>query len=338
MIMPRGLPVAFARRLACLLIPLLAWAAPSLAGPTDISAWFGGDLGRVSPSVSYGNEFHPSEKVLGSSAEVGYTQYELRAMTPLWQSSTQELALTGNARYEDMDSNAKLPSGKSLPAELWDLGMSLSYRRALDNGWMLGGALRLGSASDKPFHSDSENTYGGTAFVRMPSGDHGAWVFLANFDLHREVMPGVPVIPGVGYLYTPSKKVRLLVGAPFSSLSLRPVEDLDLSVSYAMVRTLKARATYRLTQPLSVYTGFEMFHQAYYLADRDHSENQLFLYQKRALGGVTYALGHGLVLDLSGGWSFDRFFFQGENYGDRDQDRLDLENGAYFAGSLGYRF
>lgn len=324
-------------RLLCL--PLLAaLASPALAGPMDISSWLSGDLGRMKPSVSYGNEFHPSEKVVGQGSEVGYTQYEVRAATPLWQSSSQELALMGNMRYEDMDTNAKLPSGKSLPAELWDMGVSMSYRRALDNGYMLGGSLRLGSASDKPFHSDSENTYGGTAFVRMPSGQHDAWIFLANFDLHRELLPGLPVIPGVGYLYSPSNQFRLLLGAPFSSLSLRPTSDLDFSVSYAMIRTLRARLTYRLAEPLKVYTGFEMFHQGYYLADRDHTENQLFLYQKRALAGVTYALGHGLVLDVSGGWSFDRFFFQGENYGDRDKDRIDLDDGAYFAGQLGYRF
>lgn len=44
------------------------------------------------------------------------------------------------------------------------------------------------------------------------------------------------------------------------------------------------------------------------------------------------------MLDINDGWAFDRFFFQGENYGDRWQDRVSLEDGVFFGGQIGYRF
>ncbi len=336
--MPRRVGRFLVRLLAGGMCLLLLAAVPALASPADGSAWLTSELGLLQPRLSYQAEHQFDQRVDNHSGEVGFNQHDLRAITPLWQNSSNELSLAGRARYLDLDTTAVLPSGKGLPSELWDLNLAAQFRHRLDGGSVLGLSVRGGSASDKPFHSDGENQYGATAFARLPSGRDGAWIILANYDNNRELFPGMPLIPGAGYWYAPSKRFQVLAGVPFSSLHLRPLADLDLNLSYAMVRTLRARATYHLVKPLSVYTGFEMFHQCYLLADRAHSENRLFLYQKRALAGTAYELGHGLVLDVSGGWAFDRFFFEGENYGDRWQDRLSLEDGAFFAGQIGYRF
>lgn len=246
----------------------------ALAAPAEgAAAWFTSELGLLQPRVGYSAEHQGNQRVDNHRGELGFTQHELRALTPVWQSSSNELALSGRARYMDLDTNVVLPSGKSMPQELWDLNLAAQFRYRLDDGNVLGLSLRGGSASDKPFHSDSENQYGATAFARMPSGKNGAWLVLANYDNNRELFPGMPLIPGAGYWYAPSKVFQVLAGAPFSSLHLRPLPDLDLNVSYAMVRTLNARATYHLAKSLRVYTGFEMFHQGYLLADRPRSEN-----------------------------------------------------------------
>ncbi|MBI4797850.1 MAG: hypothetical protein HY794_03745 [Desulfarculus sp.] len=336
--MPRPHGHIFARWLPWLLGLLFLAPAPGLAAAPEVGAWLTSELGQMKPRLGYQAEHQGDQKTTDHGGGLGFTQHELRGSTPLWQNSSNDLSLSGRARYMDLDTPAKLPSGKSMPAELWDLNLSAQFRHRLDNDVVLGLAARGGSASDKPFHSDGESQYGATAFARLPSGQHGAWLVLVNYDNNREIITGMPLIPGAGYWYAPSKQFQVLAGVPFSSLRYRPLTDLDLSLSYVMTRTLRARATYHLAPPLSVYTGFEMFHQSYLLADRPRSENRLFFYQKRALAGTSYELGRGLVLDISGGWAFDRFFFQGENYGDRWQDRLSLEDGAFFAGQVGYRF
>jgi hypothetical protein len=310
----------------------------SRAAQPDASAWLTGEVGQMQPRLGFQTEYHPDQRLSNHAGELGYTQYDLRGTAPLWKSSSNDLSLAGRVRYQDMDTTATLPSGKGLPSELWDLGLTAQFRHRLDGGSVLGLSVRGGSASDKPFYSDNVMQYGATAFARVPGGQDGHWLVLLNYDNNREILPGVPLMPGAGYWYHPSERFQVLAGVPFSSLHLRPVQDLDLNLSYVMVRTMHARATYHVTKPFSVYTGLEMFQQSYFLADRPHTENRLFFYQKRALAGAALALGGGLVLDVSGGWAFDQFYFQGENYGDRWQDRLSLDDGVFFGGQLGYRF
>jgi len=45
-----------------------------------------------------------------------------------------------------------------------------------------------------------------------------------------------------------------------------------------------------------------------------------------------------VAVNLSGGYAFDSFYFEGEDYDDRDQNRIDIENGPYGAFRVDVRF
>ena len=45
-----------------------------------------------------------------------------------------------------------------------------------------------------------------------------------------------------------------------------------------------------------------------------------------------------LSLELSGGWAFDRFYFEGEDYDDRDDNRIDVESGPFGKAMVSVRF
>lgn len=60
-------------------------------------------------------------------------------------------------------------------------------------------------------------------------------------------------------------------------------------------------------------------------------------YEKRWTGGIRLDLRHG-SFEVSRGWAFDRFYFIGEGYSDRRENRVDVRDGPFVVGRLPLRF
>src|SRR5262249_27402391 len=148
--------------------------------------------------------------------------------------------------------------------------------------------------SNEPFHSINEMTASVNAFLRIPQGEHNAWLFSLMYSPTNEL--NFP-IPGIAYLWAPSEKFQAVLGIPFA-LNYRPIENLTLSFNYVPVRNLRARATYRLASRLRIYTGFEWSNQSYFPVPRPDDQDRLFYYDKRVLAGVQLPLGEHLALDV----------------------------------------
>lgn len=332
---------AWAKALVLLPLLLLAVAtqaaAQSAAG--DLGFIFSPQVGRLAPDLSYSFRFAPQESVQRQSADLGYTGHRLNLLAPLFQSSTQELALTARAGLMDLNTTAVLPdSRRALPGQFWDDRLGLAYRRQLDNGWIAGIMASGGSPSDKPFNSENELSLGAMAFLRVPQGQRDAWLFMLNYndDRNRDLPYRLP-IPGLAYLYNPSPALQATLGLPFMGLRWVPAKDWDLTASYLAPFQVRTRLGWRLNQDWKTYAAFSWGNESWYLADRAHSENRIFFWQKEASLGLVRQLTPRLDLDLSLGYVFDRLIFQGENYGDRDQDRIDLDDGALVQIRLGWR-
>ncbi len=63
--------------------------------------------------------------------------------------------------------------------------------------------------------------------------------------------------------------------------------------------------------------------------DRPDDQERLFYYDQRLSLGLQATLLNYLLVDLSAGYLFDRFYFTGENFSDRDQNRIDIGNGPF---------
>ena len=158
--------------------------------------------------------------------DLGYVQNDFSLLVPLWQDGPDELSLTTHVRAEIFHTDAILPDTlQPFPDELWNVRFGTTYRRLFDNGWIAGGSLSVGSASDKPFESVNEMTAGVHAFLRVPSGEHNAWLFSLSYSPTGEL--SFP-IPGVAYAWVPSDDFRMNVGLPFM-VWYRPIEDLTLA-------------------------------------------------------------------------------------------------------------
>ena len=317
---------------------VLGSAAPA-AAQAELLQWVDPTLGKMMGRGDYRIQFYSNERVEGQSTRLDLTQHNFTLVTPLFQNSTDEFAMSARLRYQDYDTAARLPdSGQRFPEELFDARAGLSYRHKFPNEWILGGSVTVGSASDKPFHSEDELVFNAAGLLRVPSGQRNAWLFSVIYASDVEIfqMRHIP-IPGVAYMWVPSDSFKAVIGFPFTSVEYKPFEQLTLEATYFPVRTVRARATWAIFRPLRVFLGFDADHDAYYLADRGDKDDQLFYYEKRITGGMRFDLRH-VGIEVTGGYVFDRFYFEGERYSERNENRFDVGDGTFISGRLSFRW
>jgi hypothetical protein len=300
-----------------------------LLGSGPFSGLFGADIGHMAPRASYRAAWFPDEAVQGQGTNLGYVQQDFLLSYPLWQDPANEWSASIKVRSELFHTGGTvLPDTlQPFPDELWDIRFGTSYRHLFDNGWIAGTTVSFGSASDKPFHSINEMTAGVNAFLRVPQGEHNAWLFTLTYSSNSELP--IP-IPGVAYIWQPSEQFRANLGLPFQ-LVYRPWEDLTLDFSYMLLTTIHARATYRVCKPVRIYGGFDWSNESYLLAGRVNDDDRFFYYDQRLTAGVQVILSKHALLDFSGGYVFDRFYFEGRSLSNDNQNRIDLGAGPFLA-------
>jgi hypothetical protein len=301
-----------------------------------IGALLSPTLGNMPVRASLGFTWYPSEDVHVQPTSLAEYREDFAISAPIWQNDRNEWSLSANLRAEEFNTGAILPTTlQAFPDQLIDVRFGTSYRHEFDNDWIAGIGGSFGSASDQPFHSVNELTAGVNAFLRVPQGDRNAWLFTISYSTNSQV--NIP-IPGVAYLWVPSDYFQAVVGFPFASVNYRPTDDLTLSLSYALLTTVHARATYRLTAPLRIYAAFDWDNENYFRVGREDVHDRFFYYEKRASVGMQYTLGPRANLDFSGGWAFDRFYFEGRSLSDDDNNRVDVDAGPYVSLKLLFHY
>lgn len=325
------------------LLPAILASGMGLSLPCVASAqqgleWLiGPTLGQLKPTLAFESTLYPDRPVTGQDADMGMSQHRARLLAPIVQNDRFEWAALGGVMALSTDTGAILPDTKqAFPDRLWDVEFGTAARRKLENGWIVGGDLTLASPSDRPFGSIHEMSVTADALLRVPWRDSLAWIFLLNYSNLREILPDVP-LPGVALAYEPGPHFQLLAGMPLL-VRWAPTEDLELSASYVVLRTVRTRVSYRMLRRLSIYAGFDWDSQRFLRHDRDDADARLFYYEKRAGGGIRWDVTAGVYLDAGGGYAFDRFWFEGKKYSDRNNNRIDLADGPFALLRVGVRF
>ena len=280
----------------------------------------------------------PDQPVSGQPAELGMLQQDFSLTGPLVQSANNEWYASFRIRNQEFATGAILPDTQEpFPDELWNIRFGTGYRHRFESGWIGGLDVTVGSPSDKPFASIDEMDINATAILRIPARNKDAWIFFLNYGSNREFLPHVP-IPGFGYSYEPSERFSALVTTGFFSVRYQPVETLTLTASYVAVRTVDVRVTYQLFRPVRLWVGFDWTNERYLRADRPDPDDRLFYYEKRIRAGAIIGLARQFFVEVTAGYSFDRFYFEGESYSDRDQNRVDVGSGPFVQFRVGARF
>lgn len=318
-------PIHRLHGLIVLAFSAILFIAQPVWAQADLASFLSPVLGAQKFSVDYRLAHTGDRTVQDQEVDLSGVRHELDLLIPIRGDSTREFSLILNAEHRYIDTSAVLPdTGQAFPEDLKDLGFGGVYRQKAANGWIWGGHLLVNSPSDDPFHSRDEIALSAGAFTRIPRGSDQAWLLsLFYSDTNR----GAP-LPGVAWQYFPRSSWRLLLGLPVSSIYYQPTDRLSLSLTGVLPRTVKFQAAWRFHDRLEAFTGFSSDHDAYFLADRANSDNLLFIYENRAFLGLGIDVTDRVKVETVVSRVFDQMVFEGENYGDRHQNRLDIEDGT----------
>jgi hypothetical protein len=262
--------------------------------------------------------------------------------------------LRGHRRHNETD--ALLPdSGEELPEDLYDVSGNFGYLRFWRGGRMFGAFARVGSSSNEPFDTFDETALGLFGFYRLPTHKKDAWLFLVFFSNNRPLLNYVP-IPGVAYQWR-RKHVDFTLGIPFANLTWRPTKRWQvramvnpspgglLHVGYRPVLGTPPADKPSPGAPkpneglrLLVYAEARTERDGYFRANRDERFDTLFYLENRVEVGLRAGFGPNVSLDLAAGRALDRFYFEGEDYDERNDNRIDIEDAGYLSLSLKAQF
>jgi hypothetical protein len=97
--------------------------------------------------------------------------------------------------------------------------------------------------------------------------------------------------------------------------------------------------TYKLNDRLVAYGGFQSLQEAYFLADRENTNDRFMGFEKRLVAGIRWEVYHHATVDVSGGYSFDRYYGVGQNQiGGELSDQVDIDPGPFASVAFQYQF
>ena len=287
-------------------------------------------------NLEYDIRWYPSRSVSDQNADFGVLRQHLSATTPLWSNGidivTFELGLTTS----HFSTEAILPdTGVDFPDDLTNVNFGLNYIHRFENGWT--GILKtgFGSASDKPFHSIDEMNTSITALLRVPSRNlRDSWMFGVAYSSAGNLNFPIPLI---AYAWNPSDQFQMNVGVPFS-MTWKPTDNWVINATYIPLTNVLARATYRASDQVHFYGGYENMTESYFLVDRTNQDDRFFVFEQRLIAGIRWDLFQNTSLDFNAGYAFDRHFGQAKNQGDSLQDEMSVDSTPFIGVDLQMRF
>jgi hypothetical protein len=296
------------------------------------------ELGRLKTTAEVETSGFTKQSWHGRNRELGWLDFSAKGFLPVMQRERLEWSVQPHFSWRAIQGGAMLETANEpLPDDLYEIGVGTTLRMKLNNGWIVGGNFDISSPSDKPFASHDEVTLNTTLFAQMPWKDAIDLVATVNVSNDRNFAPCIP-LPGGAIHYYPSRELDVFLGIPFTSARWQPIDDLTLSMRWMMLRDLHAKVSYRICGPVSAYASFDWGEDIWLRHDRRHETNRLTYEDKQVALGVRWDISECFFVDAAGGWAWDRFWYEGDSYADRDRNRIKLEEGCFARLRVGVQF
>lgn len=293
----------------------------------------GGQFGRGGgPPFGYRAFGEPQVDVDNQPATFEHWGQELGAAFPAWTSDPHLVLLSASLSNDLYDTAAVFPtSGLEFPESLWNIRVGANYIRTLSNDWKLMGGINIGSASDVPFGALRDVNPAVFSFLSIPWREDDAW----NLGVFYSPLAEIPFpIPAVAYNWHASEELEMNIGLP-AQITWRPTEQFTFTGSYMLLHTINARGSWQLDEAWCMYIAYENRNRAWFMHDRDRDDERLFAYDQAVLTGIKRSFLEKFAAELTAGYMFERFYFIGENYDDRNRDRIDVAAGPTVSAQVG---
>jgi hypothetical protein len=255
---------------------------------------------------------------------------------PIYRDERRTVVATFGMRNYQFSTDYVLPeTGRNFPGQLWSLTFGLNYSHQFDDGRGLTVVTGIGSASDRPFESADELTGNLGVFYRTPTRNgRNQWQFGGIYLYGGSAR--FP-FPALSYGWRPNDGLSIDIGLPFS-IVWRPDDRLTVSASYLPLLNINARATYRLDDKNECFAGYEFLNDAFFLSDRPIRNHRFFVFEQRLIAGVRRAVGSNGLVELHGGYAFDRRFGEADGAFDSLRDRVDAAGAPYVGAAFRLTF
>lgn len=237
-----------------------------------------------------------------------------------------------------ISTEAVLPSNqRKIPSTLSNTNFTLNHTQKTEGKKFWGFNVSYGSASDQPFANPSVNTIGANWIQALSIEEESSWSLIVNYSNNRPILNNIP-LPGFAYTYTPSKTFQGTFGFPFVFTRWNFHPDLTWTGMILGFSIFKTELAYSIKGPIQLYTSFDFSQQPFLLRDREDAKNRFFYDEKKVALGIRSPLNKVLFADLSGGFTYDRNFFEAKDYDNRNGNLLNVKNTAYGMFTLSGRF
>jgi len=285
----------------------------------------------------YGLTWIPNQSVVGQPTDLGVLRQELSLFAPIHREGQDTAAVGLGVRNSLFFTDAILPtSGRRFPDSLWDIEAGMAYTHRWNNDWVSGVVVSAGSASDVPFTQSNVLVASLALYTAIPTEGQNAWILGVSYSPTSDFPYPLPIL---AYYWRPDEDVEVNLGFPFFA-KWRFAPDLTAELVWIPIRTVSARVTWQAPDMTGfrAYGAFDWANESWFLADRTNNSDRFYAYEKRLTAGMQFDLMYRLRLDLSAGYVFDRFYFQGKQYSDRNIDRVNVGAGIFGAIQLRLQF
>ncbi|WP_156514518.1 DUF6268 family outer membrane beta-barrel protein [Planctomyces sp. SH-PL14] len=237
----------------------------------------GGFGGQDEPG--YAATWYPSAAVAGQGTELGVFHQRLGVDVPLWFQGADALMMSLSVDETHFSGRATLPdTQRAFPSDLWNIQVGLKHIHQYANGWTSMLMFDVGSASDKPFQAVRDVSVQLGGFLIIPArNERDSWMLGVLYSPLGS--PSFP-IPLISYHWKPSDTFEMNIGLP-SNLKWQATDRLSFDLSYFPILSIDALATYKLTEQLHLYGGYQNISRSWFLADRVHRNDQFFANERR---------------------------------------------------------
>lgn len=255
--------------------------------------------------------------------------------------------------YESLDSD-----DPALPEELFDGSVGFGMGVLSAGGWLGGASIGIGYAGTN-FEEDANALYlrGNFALGRVyPNGD--VFGLVLDYDGNRSFLPDWP-LPGFQFRKvldrappspngpattraesdpeapdpaTPQPRLVLALGAPFTELEWRPIEEVLLEVAFTIPDSFSARVDWtvlgdRQVSGLGLYASLNRTTQAFHWNELPGSD-RLFHRMSFAEAGLNWRIHDRLELVIAAGYAFNQEFETGWDSRDT-QEIAEIDDAPY---------